>query len=214
MIRPPWTAREIAIVRNLYPDTPTAQLAKRLGRSVSTVYQRAQQLGLHKSAAYLASPAACRLRHGDNVGAARRFPKGNVPWNKGRHYVAGGRSAETRFRKGQWPVNKDHDFYVLGALRVNADGYIEMRTSFHPGSSGWTALHRILWVDAHGPVPRGHALRFRDGDKLNVELANLELISRADLCRRNSVHNLPLPLRSTIQVLGQLKRRIRERAET
>lgn len=215
MNRKRWTAADRRLLRKLYPDLPTVDVARRMGRSVPAIYGRAQILGLRKSQAYLASPAACRLRRGDNVGAACRFQKGHVPANKGlrRPGWAPGRMADTQFKKGQFPVNRDPDFYVLGALRVNSDGYIDMRISFAPGSTGWRGLHLILWEDAHGAIPKGHCLRFRDGDALNVELDNLELIPRADNMRRNSIHNLPEPLRKTINVLGQLKRRIREKQD-
>ncbi|HYM25518.1 MAG TPA: hypothetical protein VEU08_20005, partial [Vicinamibacterales bacterium] len=59
----------------------------------------------------------------------------------------------------------------------------------------------------------GYALKFRDGNRQNTSLENLELIQRRTLMAQNTVHNLPKPLASTIQLLGQLKRRIRERTE-
>lgn len=210
-----WTRAEEEILRELYPDTPTKDIAQRLGRTVGTVYQHALAIGLRKSAAYLASPHAQRMRRGDNIGIASRFPKGHVPANKGlrRPSWAPGRMAETQFKKGGFPANRDPDYCVLGALRVNADGYIDMRVSFAPGAKGWRGLHQILWEDAHGPIPQGFAVCFKNGDKLDVELGNLELVSRADLMRRNTVHRLPAPLRSSIQLLGQLKRRIRERTD-
>ena len=138
-----------------------------------------------------------------------------MPATKGmrRPGFAAGRMRETQFKKGRRTHNADPDFYVLGALRVNTDGYIDMRTSFQPGALGWTALHRVLWEDAHGPIPKGFCLRFKDGDPLNVELSNLKLISRADNMLKNTIHNLPAPLRTTINVLGQLKRRIREKQD-
>jgi hypothetical protein len=68
-----------------------------------------------------------------------------------------------------------------------------------------------LWVDRHGPVPPGHIVLFKDRDRLNVELRNLKLLSRADNMRRNTVHNLPKPLASTIQLLGALKRTLNRR---
>lgn len=203
------------MLRNQYADTHTEQLACELKRALGTVYQKASALGLHKSQAYLASPAACRLRRGDQVGKASRYPKGHVPANKGlrRPGWHRGRMRETQFRKGQFPVNRDPDYYVLGALRVNSGGYIDMRVSFDPGARGWRALHRILWEDAHGPVPRGFIVAFKDGEKLNVEIDNLELRSLAANMRRNTVHNLPAPLKSSIHLLGQLKRRIREKQD-
>lgn len=211
MKRRAWTAAEIELLHARYPHERSDTIARDLGRRIGTVYQKARKLGLAKSDAYLASTDASRLRYGDHVGAAYRFQKGHVPANKGlrRPGWGPGRMQQTQFKKGQWPINKDPEYYVLGALRVNSDGYIDMRTSFAPGSSGWTPLHRVLWEDANGPVPPGFALCFKDRDKLNVELDNLEIIPRAELMRRNTIHNLPPQLKSTIQLLGALKRKIR-----
>ena len=78
-----WTPEEDALLRRLYPDEPTATLARVFDRSTSAVYARASILGLHKSEAYLASPAACRLRRGDESGKATGCEKGRVPANKG-----------------------------------------------------------------------------------------------------------------------------------
>lgn len=206
-----WTPAQERQLRKLYPHCSTALVAKALGATINRINAKATKLGLRKTAKYLAGPDACRLRRGDNVGAPFRFQKGHVPANKGlrRPGWAAGRMRETQFKKGQWPRNKDPEFYVIGALRVNTEGYIEMRTSFDKGALGWTTLHRILWEDAHGPVPAGHCLRFKDRDKLNVELANLECITLAENRRRNSIHTLPAPLKETIMALGRLKRRIR-----
>jgi hypothetical protein len=173
----------------------------------------ATTLGLKKSPEHLSS-----LPHKSGMvkaGKAFRYPKGHVPANKGlrRPGYAVGRMRETQFKKGGWPFNRDPEFYVLGALRVNTNGYIDMRVSFRKGAHGWRSLARILWEDAHGPVPAGFALRFKNGDKLDVELANLTLISRADLMRRNTIHDMPAPLKGVITVLGQLKRRIREKQD-
>ena len=210
-----WSDADLVQLCALYPDTPTLQLARKLKRTITAVYATARALGITKSAAYLASPAGCRLRRGDNIGVAYQFKKGHVPANKGlrRPGWARGRMVETQFKKGGFPVNRDPDFYVLGALRVNTDGYIDMRVSFDKGGKGWRALHRILWEDAHGSVPRGHVVIFKNRDKLDVALDNLELITFAENMRRNTIHNLPAPLRDTIQLLGQLRRRINEKQD-
>lgn len=82
MIRRFWNTLEEAHLMAAYPDTPTAELARALRRPVRAVYQKARSLGLKKSASYLASPAACRLRRGDQVGAAHRFQAGQQPWKR------------------------------------------------------------------------------------------------------------------------------------
>ncbi len=210
-----WTAAEDRVLRRLYPDAYAKDIAHRLGLRLEQVHRRANFLGLKKSKAFLQKELAAQGRRLRKVGAAHRYPKGHVPANKGlrRPGWSVGRMRETQFKKGQFPVGKDPEFYVLGALRVNTDGYIDMRISFRPGALGWRALHKIIWEDANGPIPMGHILRFRNGDKLDVCLENLELITLAENCRRNSIHRLPLDLKAAIQINGQLKRRIRERYE-
>ncbi len=212
--RRPWSKAELDQLRQLYPDARTADLVARFARGARGIYAKASQLGLRKSAAfYTDAKKSGRFDKLFRAGARGRFPKGHVPANKGlrRPGWAPGRMRETQFKKGHFPANRDPDFYVLGALRINSDGYIDMRISFEPGAKGWRPLHRILWEDAHGPIPPRHIVTFKNRDKLDVELDNLELITFADNCRRNSVHNLPVPLRDTIQLLGQLRRRINEK---
>lgn len=212
----PWTPVEIERLKRLYPHRQTKDVANACCHPLASVYGMATTLGLKKSAAFHADQKRSgRFNKLTTSGAPFRFPKGHVPANKGlrRPGWAPGRMAETQFKQGQFPVNRDPDFYVLGALRINTDGYIDMRISFDKGAMGWRMLHLILWEDARGPIRRGYCLRFKDGKRLNVELDNLVLISRAENMRRNSIRNLPAPLRDTIQLLGQLKRQINEKQD-
>lgn len=220
MTRRPWTSAEDAIVVAQYPHEPTLTIASLLGRSLRSVYQRAAKLGLTKSAAYLQSPSASRLRRGDNVGAAFRFPKGNVPYNKGlrRPGWGPGRMKETQFKPGQ-PGSR---WMPVGSTRL-VDGYLytkvgDVRTTkagvgFVPWTRNWKLTHHVLWEKHRGPIPAGHALVFLNGDRRDIRLENLELIPRGQLMARNTVHNLPKPLATTIQLLGVLKRQIRKRTK-
>lgn len=193
----------------LFPHMQTRDVARILGRPLCSVSQRATKLGVKKSAAFNNSALSGRNRKGCAPNGIRsRFPKGHVPANKGlrRPGWHAGRMRETQFKKGQRPVT----YREIGELRLNADGYVDMKICDAPGARAWRAFHLILWEDANGPIPKGHCLRFRDGDRFHIDVENLELLSRADNARRNSIHNLPKPLVHTMQVLGQLKRRIRE----
>jgi hypothetical protein len=80
-----------------------------------------------------------------------------------------------------------------------------------PYTVNWKPQHHLLWAAAHGPVPPGHALAFKNGDRTDVRLDNLECIPRRELMLRNTVHNYPKPLAETIQLLGALTNRIRRR---
>jgi hypothetical protein len=207
-----WNKADDAFMRARYPHEPTPAIARQLRRTVCAVYNRAEILGLVKSAEYLASPDACRLRRGDNIGAAFRFKKGLVPANKGlrRPGWAPGRMKETQFKKGQ-STNK----MPIGSTRL-VDGYVYRKVSDIPNvpwTRNWRQEHYLVWEAAHGPIPSGHAVAFKNRDRTDVRLDNLECITRRELMARNTVHNLPKPLAQTIQLLGALNRQIRRRTK-
>jgi hypothetical protein len=67
-----------------------------------------------------------------------------------------------------------------------------------------------MWQKERGPVPKGFAVSFRDGDKSHLALDNFELISRCELMRRNTIHRFPPELSDAIRLNGALKRRMRK----
>jgi hypothetical protein len=209
-----WSSEDDALLRDRYPNEPTEALAVELRRTVLATYNRAYQLGLQKAAEYLASPEACRLRRGDNVGAAFRFPKGHLPANKGlrRPGWGPGRMKETQFKQGERRGVAVRLYKPIGTERVSKDGYLERKVNDDlPLQRRWRAVHLLEWEAANGPLPQGHAIAFRNGDKTDISIANLECITRRELMARNTVHNLPKELASTIQLLGALKRQINKK---
>lgn len=211
-----WSHEDERALRARYPHEPTAALARDLRRTVAATYGRAQILGLAKTTAYMASPAACRLRRGDNVGAAYRFRPGHVPANKGlrRPGWGPGRMRETQFKPGTRSGIAVELYRPIGTERVSKDGYLERKINDDfPLQRRWRAVHLLLWEAARGPVPAGHVIAFRNRDKRDVRIENLECITLRDHMLRNSVHNLPEPLARTVQLLGALNRHIRRKAK-
>lgn len=199
-----WTDEETSLLRERYADSRTDHLADAMGRTVGQVYQAAAKRGLSKSTEYRSSINACRLRRGDAVGAEFRFRPGQAAWNKGRSGVNG--ESNTTFKRGHVSANS----MPVGTLRETWEGYIEIKTA--PGMRQWTPLHRWAWKLEHGAYPaRGMALAFRDGDKKNCAIENLECITRADLMRRNSVHTLPKEIAELVQLRGAIHRQINRR---
>lgn len=213
MERKKWTQAEEAAVSKFYPNTPTKVIAAAVGRSESAVYQLARRLGLKKSDAYFASEEAGRFD--GTRGEACRFPKGHEPWNKGTSFTAGGRSAETRFKKGCMSGAAQHNYVPIGSTRLSKDGYLERKTNDeHPvPARRWVAVHRLVWEAARGPIPPRYVVVFKPGMRTNVEdeitLDRLECISQADNMRRNTLHRYPKEIARAIQLRGALNRRIR-----
>lgn len=207
----PWTPYEREFVRLTYTEIPTDVVAKHLKRSVFSVYQQAYGSGLRKSDRFFARPD-CGRTDGKR-GEANRFQKGIVPWNKGGHYVAGGRSAETRFKPG----SKPQTWVPIGTVVEHKGGYLKnkIRDDAPPGMArkNWEFVHVLHWVRYRGPVPAGHKLRFRNGDVRDIRIANLELVTNAENARRNCAIRWSRPrwLNLAIAAKARLTRVINER---
>jgi len=69
-----------------------------------------------------------------------------------------------------------------------------------------------MWEAQNGPVPRGHIVVFKDGNRENLVLDNFELVTRQELMRRNSYHTrYPREIGLVIQLKGALQRQINKR---
>lgn len=115
-----------------------------------------------------------------------QFHKGFKPHNKGKKWgeymseESQKNSLKTTFKKGNVPFNHRE----VGSERINKDGYIEIKVS-EPNK--WQLKHRYLYEKEYGKIPDGHNLIFLDGNKQNLKLSNLKLISKAeDLIMNNN----------------------------
>lgn len=162
------------------------------------------QFGTNVDAARIRS---ARKRYQIRRGTSGQFQKGSVPWNKGKHVVAGGRSSETRFRKGHRPNN----WVPVGSLTQDADGYLKQKVSDDPVQSrfNWKFVHVIKWEEYNGrSVPKGHCVRFLDLDQRNFAPENLVLVSQAENCvinRWSRLDHFPEDAREVVVTMAKLK---------
>lgn len=185
MSRHIWNQSEKDYIAEHYPNVRTDEIAKTLGFNLAQVYSMAKRMGLKKSQAFLDSEESGRLR--GECGRCTRFKPGQTSWNKGKSYQAGGASVQTQFKPG----NKSHNWKPVGTYRINGDGYLDLKVNDLPGDNNvrWHPVHRLVWIEANGPVPDKHMIVFKPGMKTNVPeeitLDKLECISRADHARRH-----------------------------
>ena len=176
-----------------------------MGRSTSSIYARVASLGLHKSDSYAAQQAERNSSRLVQLGMQHQFQAGLVPWNAGRRSVSGGRSIETRFKPGQKP----HTWRPIGTERLTKEGYLERKVrDTCVTKNDYKAVHHIVWEEAGREIPPGHVLAFKDGNKRNFALENLELLTRKQLMARNTIHNYGPEVAQLAQLRGAIKRQI------
>lgn len=149
-------------------------------------------------------------RRGWTTGRTGCFVKGQRPHNLGKPMPSNANSARTQFKKGRLP----HNARYLGHERLDKNGYVEISiAATNPYTGFWRRYvlkHRYLWEQQHGPVPVGHCLKCRDGNRLNTDPSNWILVPRALLPFMNG-HRGPNyarahpDVRPAILTLAQLK---------
>lgn len=180
----PWTQRQLDYLQRHYADTPMAELKRRTGHAEKSIWQRAAAMGLRKSQEFLRECGRRTAQCPNSI--ATRFQKGREPFNKGkrehefRSPDAIARCARTQFKKGNRPHNTRHVGYEC-FRRLGDTGYVYIKVS---DDLPMVLKHRYVWEQAHGPIPRGMSVTFRDGNTRNCDLSNLELISREEHARR------------------------------
>ncbi len=145
------------------------------------------------------------LHHHSEKSINARFKKGVKVWNAGlKGWQAGGNSTKTQFKKGQLPHNTRKD----GDERINKEGYTEVRV----GNAKWMLKHRLVYQEHHKVTLETHEyVSFKDGDRQNFAIDNLELKTRAQMLEKNTIHQYPPELQDVIRVLGKVKKTIKKK---
>jgi hypothetical protein len=202
----------------MYPHCHSADVAAWVERTTSQIYQAAAARDLHKTAEYLASDTAARIKRGHqhpNM-IASRFQKGQSSWSKGLRGVVGVQEAcrATQFKKGR-PASEARNYVPIGSLRVSKDGYLERKVTDDPTiypARRWVAVHRLVWEATNGPIPAGHVVAYRAGMKTTrleeVTPDRLECITRAENARRNHPRNRSPELARLVQLKGAITRQV------
>lgn len=216
MTRRNWSEEDVIILRKHYPDLPGHIVARTLHRPLSSVYQKAQQLGLKKSAAFYASDKSGRVARGKQHPSmvATQFKRGQKSWNKGMKGWSPEGSKATQFQPGR-PACEAGNYRPIGSVRLSRDGYMERKVTDDPSiypARRWVAVHRLVWEATNGPIPRGHIVVFQrgklttDADAITADI--LECITRKENMRRNSSARFSPQVRQLIHIKGAINRQV------
>lgn len=95
----------------------------------------------------------------------------------------------------------------IGTEVVAPDGYVLVKVQDHgKRSERWRQKHRIVWEQHHGSIPNGFIVQFKDGNRRNCDIRNLQLISRADQMKtqNSSLVRIPEELQEVWRARTQL----------
>lgn len=197
---------EDKILKRKYLEVNVKQLSILVNRSEMFVTTRLRGLGL------VIPPELIEQRKQES-----RLKPGNIPYTKGKkqnEYMspeAIERTKATRFYTGQLPHNTKGG---VGTITIRKDklkdGSIRKYKWICIELAVWKMLHVKIWEDAHGPVPSGHIIIFKDKDSMNVVLENLAMITLEDNMRRNSIHRFPTELKTVIRIAAKIKKTIKK----
>jgi hypothetical protein len=175
-----------------------------LNRTRGSIYSMVGILGIKKTEDYLRKHVHVMDAA---IGQKTRFKKGQTPYNKGKKMPQNvyQKAKRTMFRKGNLPHNTKAD----GVLTTRTDKNGTKRPWIRLAKGKWQEMKNYVWEQANGPIPKGHCVAVKDGNPFNYDLKNLLCITQAENMQRNTIHNYPEEIKSTIRTLSKLKKELR-----
>lgn len=82
--------------------------------------------------------------------------------------------------------------------------YMRKRRKTHPPA------HVAKWTRYRGPIPKGKFIAFKDGNRKNISMQNMELVNRRQWIHWAMIGKYPKELIVTMQTLGRLRKAIGE----
>lgn len=145
-------------------------------------------------------------RKGWKTGRTGAFEHGSKPWNTGTKGVCKG--SNTSFKKGQVPAN----LKPIGHERIcPKDGHILIKVAepnpYTSAKTRYRPKQHVVWEKENGEIPKGHIIRFLDGDNKNCDPDNLACVTKAVNLRmnQNAVNDLPTELKPTGKLISELE---------
>ena len=111
------------------------------------------------------------------TGTGGYFKKGSTPWNKGTKGLT--KANKTSFKKGMIHFN----YKQVGEERIDKYGYVQIKVA---EPNVWDLKHRVIYREHYGEIPNGYNIIFADGNKMNFDIDNLILVSKAEMLILNT----------------------------
>jgi len=188
-----WNDDRLEKLRLLYPTTTNKELAVIFNTTKKSICAAAFCYRLEKTEEHI-------IQHRKG-----QFDGTRPVWNKGMKGLLIPGSEKGFFKKGNLPHNTKFD--GASSVRLNNEGipYRFVRVSLRE----WVHESVLVWEKTHGPIGKDMVVRHKNGNTLDNQIDNLELITRAENMERNSIHQYPEELKQTIMTLSKLNKALK-----
>jgi hypothetical protein len=169
----------IEYIRAKFPGMPIKELVESFNKHFGLNLPQSSIIGI----AYrngIKNGLDRRIKKGMRISPATEFKKGHAPWSKGKKVICFPGSVPTQFKGGHIPYNH----MPVGSEKTKGDGYVWVKIK---DPNTWKQKHHLLWGSVYGNLPEGYVLIFLDGNRKNISLENLLLVTRGQLavmCRQ------------------------------
>jgi hypothetical protein len=229
-----WQQKDIDFIKDNFNLLTNKQLADQLGVTLTLLRDKAYKMGLKRMEMEYWKPEMVTYlkRNYKKIGdkeLAERFtelyPK-NKPWTKKhiekkRRYLKLNRTEEQQSaikkrntKQGRFPgywsfhqdlISKEGTIKIWKTKKGRKFKVIRTKTGF---------VHYAPWLYKKeiGPIKKGHVIRLKDGNPLNVVVDNLEMITRQQNQQLNAEmrSNYPEELKEIIKLTNKLKKAIKQ----
>lgn len=207
-----YTEQEVQYLIDNYANNRTIEIAKHLNRPVTSIYEKANKLGLRKSLEVIQLEARLSaVRNIDKISKSW-FKKGSEPKNKGKKQTdymsaeAIEKVKATQFKKGNKPHNTKFDGY-LSVRRTKGINYIYIRIS----EAKHQLYHRYIWEQHYKEkLTSKDNIIFINGNQTDVRIENLKKVSHAELLEINALRNKPKEYREVFSAIKKLNNKIKK----
>jgi hypothetical protein len=195
-------AEHIAYIKKNYLSTPSKRMAAELGKSDCFVR------GVMRKEGLIVPPEILEKRKLES-----QFKKGQKAFNKGKkaqEYMSP--EALEVIKKTQWSKDhRPHNHRSIGYIKARKDSHGYFYMYIKVADKQWQLLHRYNWQQAHGPIPKGYNVQFRDGNTENCAIENLYLVARSNqvIINKRGGKIIPPELQQTIILTSSISRKIK-----
>lgn len=187
-----YSNQEIEFIKLNHKNMSYIEIAEKLNRPVSSIYNKSFALQLRKDDYERYSEKdddfiKANYKAMSDIDIAQRIGRTREAIRARRRHLNLIKTPSQIQRKGIFEKGHiPHNAHEDGTITIRKDSkgiaYYHIKV---PGSRKMKMLHIHLWEQHNGKIPKGRVLFFLDGNQMNCLIENLECITRKELLRRN-----------------------------